>query len=320
MKTKIQKIEQLEDFDDEYVYDISVDENNPYFFANNILVHNTDSAYVSAYPIFKDIEDFDWSADNVIQLYDTVSEQMNDSFPQYMIDAFHTTLENGKIIEAGREVVAQKGIFIKKKRYALLCNDIEGRRHDLGDEPGTMKAMGVELKRSDTPAPIQDFLKDVLMQTLSGSTEEEVCAYIREFRTEFRKWKGWEKGAPKRVNNLTEKVALEEKFGRVNMAGHQRASMEWNKLRERFKDNYSMEIQDGFKVVVCKLKKNPLRITSIAYPMDQEHLPDWFKELPFDHEAMEEALIDKKIENILGVLKWRLKRPEDDTTWGSIFS
>ena len=128
------------------------------------------------------------------------------------------------------------------------------------------------------------------------------------------------KGAPKRVNNLTEKVALEKKFGRVNMAGHQRASMEWNQLKARFKDNYSMEIQDGFKVVVCKLKKNPLRITSIAYPMDQEHLPDWFKELPFDHEAMEEALIDKKIENILGVLKWRLKRPEDDTTWGSIFS
>lgn len=283
-----------------------------------IIYGDTDSAYVSAYPVFKDVEGFDWSADNVIQLYDTVSEQMNDSFPQYMVDAFHTTLDNGKIIEAGREVVAQKGIFIKKKRYALLCNDIEGRRFDQGDDPGLMKAMGVELKRSDTPATIQVFLKDILMKTLSGTPEEEIRGFIKEFRDDFRTWKGWEKGTPKRVNNLTEKVAMEEKFGRVNMAGHQRASMEWNKMKKRFKDNYSMEIQDGFKVVVCKLKKHPLKITSIAYPVDQEHLPDWFKELPFDHDAMEEALIDKKIENILGVLKWKLKRPEE-TRLGIIY-
>ena len=113
---------------------------------------------------------------------------------------------------------------------------------------------------------------------------------------------------------------LEKKFGRVPMAGHQRASMEWNKLREKFGDNYSLEIQDGSKVVVCKLKKNPLKITSIAYPVDQEHLPDWFKELPFDDDAMEEGLIDKKIDNILGILKWNLKRPEDDTSWNSIFA
>lgn len=318
-KTKIAKIEQLEDFNDEYVYDISVDEENPYFFANNILVHNTDSAYFSAAKFFEGA-DFDWSVDNVIALYDDVSEQMNESFPLYMVDFFHTSLENGAIIEAGREVVARKGLFIKKKRYALMCNDIEGRRFDAEDSPGKLKAMGVELKRSDTPATIQVFLKDLLMMALSGSSEEDIRLFVKTFRDDFRKWKGWEKGAPKRVNNLTEKVSMEKKFGRVNMAGHQRASMEWNKLREKFKDYYSTEIQDGAKVIVCKLKNHPLKITSIAYPVDQEHLPDWFKELPFDHEAMEEALIDKKISNILGVLKWNLKRPEDDTTWDNIFS
>lgn len=317
-RIKIHSIEQLDDFNDEYVYDIGITGNTPYFFGNNILVHN--SAYFSAYPVFKDVEDMDWSADSVIALYDTVAEQMNQSFPPFMVDSFHTSLDNGKIIEAGREAVAQKGVFIKKKRYALLVNDMEGRRLDQGDEPGKLKAMGVELKRSDTPATIQKFLTDVLMMALSGSTEDEIREFIKNFRDEFRNWPGWEKGSPKRVNNLTEKVALEEKLGKINMAGHQRASMEWNKLKKRFKDHYSMEIQDGFKVVVCKLKRNPLGITSIAYPVDQEHLPDWFKELPFDHDAMEEGMIDKKIDNILGVLKWKLKRAEDDTTWDSIFT
>jgi len=159
------------------------------------------------------------------------------------------------------------------------------------------------------------------LKALSGSTEDEIRLFVKDFRDEFKQWNGWEKGSPKRVNNLTEKVEMEKKLKvRINMAGHQRASMEWNKLKSRFKDHYSMEIQDGFKVVVCKLKKNPLGITSIAYPVDQEHLPDWFKELPFDHDAMEQGLIDKKLDNILGVLKWKLKRPEDDSAWDNIFS
>jgi len=286
----------------------------------SIVYGDTDSAYFSAYNVFKDVADFNWTADEVITLYDTVSEQMNESFPSFMVEAFHTSLENGKIIEAGREVIAQKGLFIKKKRYALLCNDIEGRRFDQ-DSPGKLKAMGIELKRSDTPASIQKFLGDVLMQALSGVGEDDIRLFIKEFRDDFKKWNGWDKGTPKRVNNLTTKVEMEERLGaRVNMAGHQRASMEWNKLKKRYKDHYSMDIQDGSKVVVCKLIKNSMGITSIAYPVDQEVLPDWFKEMPFDHELMEEGLIDKKLDNILGVLKWRLKRAEDNTSWDSIFS
>ena len=35
----IESVEQLEDFDDEYVYDIETD--NHMFFANDILVHNS---------------------------------------------------------------------------------------------------------------------------------------------------------------------------------------------------------------------------------------------------------------------------------------
>jgi hypothetical protein len=258
-------------------------------------------------------------------MYDTIADVVNQSFPGFMMRAFHVDEEHGKIIEAGREVVAKRGLFIKKKRYALLCNDIEGARQDGNADGGKLKALGVELKRSDTPAVIQDFLKDVLIKALRGEDEEKIRKDIREFRLEFRQWPGWKKGTPKRVNGLTQKVEMEKTFGRVAMAGHQRASMNWNVLKKTLKDNYSMNIQDGAKVVVCKLKPNNKftvngqNITSIAYPVDQEHLPDWFMGLPFDEDAMEELLIDKKLENILGVLRWRLRRPEDDTTFDDLF-
>jgi hypothetical protein len=49
------------------------------------------------------------------------------------------------------------------------------------------------------------------------------------------------------------------------------------------------------------------RLESIAYPVDEPHLPDWFKNLPFDEALMEETIIDKKIANLLAVLGWNLK-------------
>ena len=86
-------------------------------------------------------------------------------------------------------------------------------------------------------------------------------------------------------------------------------------------DRYSMEIQDGQKVIVCKLKpNNSLSMTSIAYPIDEMHLPQWFKALPFDDAEMEQSIIDSKIENLLGVLKWDLSKSREDTTFNELFS
>ena len=38
---EIESVEQLENFDNEYVYDIEVDDNTHTFIANDILVHNS---------------------------------------------------------------------------------------------------------------------------------------------------------------------------------------------------------------------------------------------------------------------------------------
>ena len=32
--------------------------------------------------------------------------------------------------------------------------------------------------------------------------------------------------------------------------------------------------------------------------------PDWFKELPFDDDAMESTIIDNKLDNLIGVLEY----------------
>jgi DNA polymerase elongation subunit (family B) len=287
-----------------------------------IIYGDTDSCYFSAYSTLKaDIDSgaIPWTKESVVQLYDQIGEEVNSTFAQFMLDYFHVPKSKGEVIKAGREVVGSKALFITKKRYAVLVYDKEGKRKDKDGKPGDIKAMGLDLKRSDTPEFIQDFLSDVLEMVLTGATEQEVLDFITEFRTKFKARPGWEKGSPKRANNITEYEAKEKKAGKANLPGHVRASINWNTLKRMFGDKYSMGITDGAKVIVCKLKANPLEYASVAYPVDELRLPQWFKDLPFDHAEMEATIIDKKLSNLIGVLKWNISSTEEKNTFNSLF-
>ena len=274
-----------------------------------IIYGDTDSCYFTAYPVLKseiDAGTMSWSKEIAIQLYDSIADQVNASFPGFMEQGFHVPREIGTVIRGGREVVASKGLFITKKRYAVMIIDKEGKRIDVNGKPGKVKAMGLDLKRSDTPKVIQEFLSEILDDVLTGSTRDQIIEKIREFKYLFKDRPGWEKGSPKRVNNLTKYGKEEERLGRANMPGHVRAALNWNNLRTMNGDKYSLQIVDGMKTIVCKLKNNPLGWTSIGYPTDEIHLPQWFKDLPFDDSEMEATVVDQKIDNLLNVLDWDL--------------
>jgi DNA polymerase elongation subunit (family B) len=288
-----------------------------------IIYGDTDSCYFTAYPVLKkEIDEgrMVWNKDTAIALYDSIADQVNASFPGFMEQAFHCPREMGSIIRGGREIVASTGLFITKKRYAVLFYDKDGKRYDVGGKPGKVKAMGLDLKRSDTPKVIQEFLSDILNDTLNGVTKEPIIEKIRDFKYKFKERPGWEKGSPKRVNNLTMYGNKEAKEGKANMPGHVRAALNWNNLRRMNSDNYSMAVTDGMKVIVCKLRPNPLGWTSIAYPTDEQHLPKWFTELPFNDAEMEATVIDGKVDNLLGVLDWDLASATNtDNTFESLF-
>ena len=288
-----------------------------------VIYGDTDSVYFSAYPVFKkDIEAgrMEWNKDVCIALYDTIADSVNESFPGFMERACHCPREMGAIIKGGRELIAEKGLFIKKKRYAVLIFDLEGKRLDVDGKPGKVKAMGLDLKRSDTPKVMQDFLSEILLDVLTGAEREAIIEKVRDFKLVFQQLPAWEKGTPKRVNNLTKYTAAEDKEGKANMPGHVRAAMNWNRLRNMNGDNYSAKIIDGMKTIVCKLKDNPLGYTSVGYPTDESRIPAWFKELPFDQDKMETAIVDQKVENLLGVLHWDIAANTDTkSTFDSLF-
>jgi DNA polymerase elongation subunit (family B) len=290
-----------------------------------IVYGDTDSCYFTAWPTLSKNPDMleAWNADVAIETYDRLGDSVNSSFPEFMERSFHTPRRNGEIIRAGRELVADRGLFITKKRYAVNIIDKEGRRKDVDGSRGQIKATGLELKRADTPKYVQEFLYEILGNVLAGEHKDVVVDRIRQFKQALSERQPWELGSPKGVKKLTHYETLNDrsKTGKVNMPGHVRAGLNWNYLRRMNSDNHSTRIMDGMKLVVCKLKPNALGMTSIAYPTDQLRLPEWFKELPFDLEGMIKGLVDEKVENMLGVLDWGIREDTNITNnFNDLFS
>jgi DNA polymerase elongation subunit (family B) len=289
-----------------------------------IVYGDTDSCYFSAYNTMKpqiDAGELEWNKETCIGLYDAIADEANSSFPAFMEKAFHSPRKNGEIIKAGRELIGDRSIFITKKRYAINIFDKEGKRKDKEGALGDIKAMGLDLKRADTPKYVQEFLMDVLEMVLQrGKNREDIIERVKEFKRVMVAQDSWTKGSPKSVNNLTKHTIAFEKTGKCGV-GHARAAINWNYLRKMNSDNYSMQIIDGMKIIVCKLKPNPLGFNSIAYPVDELRLPQWFKELPFDDNEMEKTLVDEKIDNLLGVLDWDIKSNIDvKSTFDDLFT
>jgi DNA polymerase elongation subunit (family B) len=288
-----------------------------------IVYGDTDSCYFTAYPILNSQianGELEWNKETCIGLYDSIADQANESFPAFMERAFHAPRKNGAIIKAGRELIGDRAIFITKKRYAINIFDKEGKRKDVNGKNGDIKAMGLDLKRADTPKYIQEFLMDVLTKVLAGEQRDKVIEMVKNFKNKLSEQDSWTKGSPKSVNNLTKHTIEFEKTGKCGV-GHARAAINWNYLRRVYGDNYSQKIIDGMKIVVCKLKDNALGFTSIAYPVDELRLPVWFKELPFDDLLMESTLVDEKIDNLLGVLDWDIRSNTDvNSTFDELFT
>lgn len=287
------------------------------YMGDAICYADTDSCYFSAAYL---LDQSKITRDDYIVLYDKIAEQVNSTFPEFMHKTFNTSIERGAIIKAGRELVASKMLFIKKKKYGGLIYDLEGERMDVGNKPGKLKAMGLDLKRADTPKFMQSFLETVLLDVLQGARQDSIIHQIKQFRLDFKDRPAWEKGSPKKVSNLTKYRALIERSEAMNLydvrskgdkakntiPGHVRASINWNRMCDHYQDRFSMRITDGSRIIVCKLRPNLMKLDSIAYPIDELHLPQWFKDLPFDEPEMENVIIDKKIKNLLGVLNWSL--------------
>lgn len=266
--------------------------------------NDTDSVYcyVKNEAFERTHPNFEFTFDNVKKLSDEVAEGINQSFPQKMKDIFHCTEKASELQKAAKEVVAGKGLFIAKKRYALGVLEHDGFIVGTDDNP-EMKIMGIQVKRSDTPTIVRNLLKNMLKSLLTTGNTDNLQKILKDFKqTDWQNLKPWQKGTPKAVNKLTFYTNEYNKTGKCTV-GHVMGAINWNNLIAMNNDRKSPKIKDGDKVIVCKMKDgNIYNMKSVAYPIDLNILPKWFKELPFDEQKMSGSVVDKTIESVFGVL------------------
>lgn len=273
-----------------------------------VVYGDTDSTYFSvATPEFKAKHpDFVYTKEKVIEYVDWISSEVDKSYAEHVKKIFHVTDKNAEIIRAAREIIATRGLYVSKKRYALLVYDDEGTRYDVHGKEGKLKIKGLQIQRSDTPKLIRDLLKDMMNTLLVYNSRDKLVNIIKDFyNNNWGKLNPWEKGSPSAVNQLDMYVSQLRVDLKTRVPGHVMASINWNRMIEIVGDKVSPMVKSGDKVVVCKLKpRNSLNMSSIAIPIDINTVPKWFKELPFDEQSMEDSVVDKTMDSIFGVLNW----------------
>lgn len=258
---------------------------------------------------------FDYSRDNIIKFANDVGDKINDSFFEYMKKTYHCSDKGALRIKGGREVVASRGIYVSKKRYALMVYDKDGFRQDTHGKEGSMKIMGLQTQRSDLSMPVRKVLKDMLTELLTSGDKEKVKNILKDFY--YNVWikiKPWNQGSPKPLNKMAiieDKINNESEYksGKKLVIPTQiKAAYNFNKLIDYYGDTKTKKLSDGDKVLVCRLNpNNQFRMDTVAISIElgEDAIPQWFKELPFDN-VRNDASVDKTVETIFGVLNWDL--------------
>ena len=145
-----------------------------------VIAVDTDSVYLNLDAVVQKISE-KTTIKNVTQFINDICEQKIQPEFKKEMELLSATLgcpENKIFFK--REAIASAGMFIAKKRYALLVQDLEGVRFT---EP-KLKIMGLETARSSTPSVVRSKLKDSIKIILT-KTPEELSKYVDEFYDKF---------------------------------------------------------------------------------------------------------------------------------------
>ena len=278
---------------DEYMNKVCGTEKEVYSFYSD-----TDSCYVTCKTM---VDNFfpDSDTDKVVGLLDKIAtDKIEPAIAQAMKRLGNYTNVFEHKIDFKREVIADKGVFVAKKRYALNVLDDEGLRLK---EP-KLKVMGLEIVRSSTPAPIRDSLKEAVRLVLT-SDEEHLQKYIAEAQKHFNTLTAEDIAFPRGCNNLKKYTSTADVYQKGTPI-HVRGSLLYNKLLQDKSLTLKYEkIQEGDKIKFLYLKEpNSLHENTIAFVTKLPKEFDITKYVDYDL-IFQKAFIDP-LENILKPLGW----------------
>lgn len=220
-----------------------------------VIYNDTDSIAVSLSPIVEKMgirRDHPGFIDALCKFADTKLNPVTDKTIERIVSSLN--LHDNRL-SFKREKIFTSGLYIAKKKYALLVVDEEGVRFA---EP-KVKITGLEVKRSDTPLVCRNALKeciDIILKKDEGTLQK----FIADFKQKFPKLSPIEYGIPTGVNNLV-KYSCPINVTQRGTQSHIRAALYFNRWIDESGLSLKYEpIDEGAKIKIFKLKQpNPLK-------------------------------------------------------------
>lgn len=282
-----------------------------------ILAIDTDSIYVCFDGLVNKIKPKD-----PIEFLDKVAEEVLQPLidSAYQDLAEYTNAYQQRMIMK-RENIADKAIWVAKKRYIMNVYDSEGVRY----EKPKLKMMGIEAIRSSTPAVCRDYIKNTL-ELIMSTNESTVQNYIKQAKEDFAGRDFEEVGFPRSVSFTTDKkdgnggssrdtwedsATLYKKGTPIQVKG----SLIYNKLvKDNNLENKYPLVQDGEKIKFCYLRvPNPIKDTVISCP--NELPPEFGLEKYIDYDTQFEKAYLQAIIRILDCIGWKHEKVNTLAGW-----
>ena len=278
----------------DYLNDVLKTDNYDYIVASD-----TDSIYVR----FGKLVEQTCKDKTNEQIVDFLGKVADNKIEPYIAKAFDeladysNAFKNAMVMK--REVIADKGIWVAKKRYMLNVIDDEGVRL----RKPKLKLMGIEAVKSSTPQVCRVKIKEAIT-TIMSKEQTDLHKLVADFRKEFMELPAEAIAFPRSCNN----VKKYKDHSNIFIKGtpiHVKGALIYNYQIQKLglKNKYPF-IQEGDKIKFIKLiPANPFKFDVISYITS---LPPEFKLQDYiDYETQFEKTFTDPMRFILDAIGWK---------------
>ena len=226
-----------------------------------VIASDTDSIYVCLEPLVKQVCNGK-SDDEVCDFLAKVCDNKLEPFiaKQFKELSDYTNAFKNAMVMA-REVIANKGIWVAKKRYMLNVLDEEGVRLSIPK----LKIMGIEAIKSSTPQVCRGKIKEAI-KIIMSKQESDLHIFIADFKKEFMNMSAEQISFPRSCNNMRKYGSSKDVFIKGTPI-HVKGALIYNHQIKEFQlQNKYPYIQEGDKIKFIKLlQANPFKFDVISY-------------------------------------------------------